>query len=971
MKQLLLLLIFTFPTLLFGQGNAGSLYMSKQTGEFSTLSGSGSKATDQHESGTVNILTTGPIRVTVNPPDISIGPNQEKTWEGMVEPVVALGPAPGSSVEATLTGDYNVNYSRPAGTGEGGTVTSTYQCGEGGCWYHSYDGQHEMVNVTGSIERSVTVYSILVSLPDTICLSKSRTDNSASGTSTANAFPAAGGSFEWTVLNGPLTLTNDRSQTVNIVLNDTTVTNSKVKVKFSIEGVSYEAEAFVKGCDCVCKAVTTSETFGPLTVQFSQQPDSEQPDNEGFCSYTVAQARMTLKMDNPVENKEQQVQNVRLFYRKHCETGAFKDVTLTWEGDQALGSIKFIDASMKSFSLSVSPEGNLSGNVTLTATLNQDKDLSGKNIMILKQGVNGDFRFGFSGGSNFNGSFNFLGVRDINIHIVKGGNAIAKFEDGSLDADGKVTGTFTAVGGAEYQSNAFKVTMGDLSLGLELSMQGGFKLLNGSGSVTISEMTGVKGTATLSLAFNQGNCNATLALQGTDITAFSMVLSDLTLSVTFNSDFDMIEFDGSLKARHARFDAAVEVSEFNVKNGSLVKFNASGTVKYNKFSFELISATYAPVQLTISAKVELKVTATVKIQVDEFTIAEDGTITIGGIAGEFHKTPVDVTFSATFQTNRFRGSFSATFATIGLDGQVDVGAEETYNFGYFAITAKVNVVLGNTGLKLTQLGGQMGFNYQLQPSQGPSQGTYVVGLTLGVADVANFCEVVGNPVIQLGNSTVIMTLNGSISILKNNKFFTGNVSVNYKIPDNNIWGSVGAVVKIPGSGYILTTNNVNVSFNIGNNAWSASGSNMGGSMFNGVVTFSNGSVNMNGSLSSPLAMSGSLSGQASAGFQFSFSQSAGGNTIAGNLNVNMNANISANINQNGLSGSFGVHVTGAGSVTVDTWIYSTTIDVSGWSDAQVSMSGNSASLSGTMTINLPFSIPFWGNQVSAGMSISI
>ncbi len=662
---------------------------------------------------------------------------------------------------------------------------------------------------------------------------------------------------------------------------------------------------------------------------------------------------------------------MKVFYRKNCETGEFKDVTLSWSGDQPLGSIKFIDASMKAFSLSVSTDGKLSGSVTLTATLNQDKDLTGKNLMILKQGVNGDFKFNFSGGAGFGGSFDFLGVKDINIHIVKNGTTIAKFENGALDAGGTLTGTFTAVGGAAYQSNAFKVTMGDLSLGLELSMAGGFKVLDGSGSVTISEMTGVKGEAKLSLAFNQGNCNATLEISGTSIKAFTMELTDLTLSVNFNSDFDMIEFDGSLKAKHTKFDAAIAVSEFNVKNGSLTKFSASGNVKYNKFAFELISAAYAPVQLTISAKVELNVTATVKLQVDQFKIAEDGTITIGGIAGEFHKTPVDVTFSATFQTNRFKGNFNADFAKIGIEGAVDVGAEETYNFGYFAITVKADVPLGNSGLKLTQIGGQMGFNYQLQPSAGPAQGTYVIGLTIGVADVAGFCEVTGNPVIQLGNSTVIMTLNGTIKILKNNTFFSGNMNVNYKIPDNTVWGSVGTTVKIPGNGYILTTNNVSISFNIGNNAWSASGSGMGGTMFNGVVNFSDGSVNMNGSLSSPLALSGTLGGKASASFNFSVYQTAAGNTFSGTIDVNMNANISASINQSGLSGSFGVYVTGSGTLTFDTWIWTSSITVSGYSDAQVSVSGNSASLSGTMTMNLPFSIPFWGNQVSAGMSISI
>ncbi|MCO6475637.1 MAG: hypothetical protein J5I94_03400 [Phaeodactylibacter sp.] len=968
MKNLALVLLCLLPFLLAGQPSSGALYLSKQTGKFSTLSGSGSKSTDQHESGTVTISHTGPITWTVTPSDISISPNESKSWSGTIQPDMTAAPEPGASAEATIRGDYDVNFSRPAGAGTVGAITGVYSCGDS-CWYHPSGGSHELVNHTGFIERAITVYSIEVKLPDTICLAKSQTANSATGAATAESFPAGGGSFEWTVLNGPVTITNGNSQAASFELTDTTVTDARVKVKFTMEGVSYEAEAPVKACDCNCKEAPNGETFGPLTVQFAAVPDAPSPDGEGYCSYTVARAQMTLKMDNPLENKEAAVQDVRLSYKKHCETGKFKDVTLSWTGEQPLGAVKFIDVSMKAFSLSVSPEGNLSGSVTLSAALNQDKDLTGKNLMILKQGVNGDFKFNFAGGNSFAGSFDFLGVRDINIHIVKGGGAIAKFENGALSSGGTLSGTFTAVGGAEYRSNAFKVTMNGLSLGLELSMAGGFKLLDGNGSATISEMTGVDGSVKLSLAYHQGNCNATVELAGTSITAFSMTLTGLTLMVNFNSDFDMIEFDGSLKAKHEQFDAAVDVAEFNVKNGELTKFNASGTVKYKQFAFELISAAYAPVKLTVSAKVELNVTVAMKLMVDQFTIDEDGAITVGKIEGDLEKTPVKVSFKASFQAGRFTGSFKGDFTTIGLEGDVDVGAKETYNFGYFKLTAKVNVPLGNSGLKLTQLGGEMGFNYQLPNT--PTQGMYLIGLTIGVADVADFCEVAGNPVIQLGNSTVIMTLNGTIAILKNNTFFSGRMNVNYKIPDNVIWGSVGTTVKIPGSGFILTTNNVSVSFNIGNNRWSASGSGMGGSMFDGVVRFSNGHVNMRGSLSNPLALSGRLGGKASAAFNYTVNESAGGNSFYGNIRINMNADILASINQNGLAGSFGAYVTGYGRIMFDTWIWSSSVSISGWSNARISVSGNSASLSGTMTINLPFSIPFWGNQVSAGLSLSI
>ncbi|RYD83363.1 MAG: hypothetical protein EOP53_01065 [Sphingobacteriales bacterium] len=941
------------------------LYVSKQTGEKSKFSGSDSKTTDRYESGDVTIDKTGPINYTVTPNDFSIGANQTKTWNGEVFSDVNAAPEAGNSTTANITGNYKVTFSRPAGTGSGGNVKSTYNCNENGgnCEYHgSGGGTHEIVEKTGSESIDFIVYSLKVTLPDTICLSA----NGSTAQAVVNAvpFPASGGNFQWTSLSPNISITNATTQSATITLNDTSKTGN-VEVKFTIEGVSYKTTAFVKYCNCNCKPITTGATFGPITATFNTPPTSTSPDGSGMCQYEATNASFTLNM-NGIVNKQFAVTDAKISFKKNCKTGDISDATFSWEGNQDIGEIKYIGASAKAFDLTVTTDGKLSGSVILNAKLTEDKDLTGKGIMMLRKGVNGDFKFSFSGGNTFDGSFDFLGVKDINIDIVKATKTIGQFKDGSLQSDGTLDGTLVAVGGAKYTTNAFTVTMNDLSLGFSIGLVNGFVLKSGSGGVTVSDIKGIKGTGTLTLAYNDGNCSAELS--ASNMKAFDMTLQDLNLTVNFNSDFDMVEFDGKLNAKHDKFDLAIEVMQFNVKDGELKKFQVKGKVKYNAFTFELLNSSYEASKLEISAKVELAVTGSVKLEVDKFTIDEKGDIKVGKIAGEFKKDPVNLSFSATFEDTRFRGTFNAQFTTVGLEGKIDVGAQPTYNFAYLELTAKTEIPLGPSGLKLTKIGGQGGFNYKLPDI--PEEGNYVLGLTLGVADVAGFCEVSGNPIIQLGNTTVVLTLNGTINILKNNTFFTGKMNVNYKMPAQTIDGSVETDIKVPNSGVVFKSDNLKINFNIGDNKWSANGSDMGGKVFS-LITLSKGNISINGQLDKPTELTGKLGGLATAELNQSMSASVLGNTVTGTIKVTMNSNVDANLDQNGLSGSFGVRVTGDGTLDYDTFITTGSINVNGVCDGQAGYNNGTASLVGTMTVNFPGGFPFYGTSINTGINIAI
>ncbi|MFY8004409.1 MAG: hypothetical protein ACOVNR_06175, partial [Chitinophagaceae bacterium] len=458
-------------------------------------------------------------------------------------------------------------------------------------------------------------------------------------------------------------------------------------------------------------------------------------------------------------------------------------------------------------------------------------------------------------------------------------------------------------------------------------------------------------------------------------------------------DFEITEISGSLKAKHNQFDVKLAVNEFKVENGILTKFTCAGDVKYKGFSFNLQNGSYANNALSITARAEISATGTAAmLAVDKFEVKGDGAISIGKIEGSLNRAPATVSFSATFGDSRFTGTFNGEFAGIGLDGTVDIGAMETpaYNFAYLGITAKVNVPLGQSGLKLTQIGGMLGYNYQLgapnaatgtypNPPGTPTQGRYLAGLKLGVADIGNMCEVVGSTVIAFGNGNIDIGLSGTIAILKNNAFFQGGANVNYSIPSQTISGNVGAAFKIPSSGFILSTGNPNpnIQFFLGNDGgskkFSASSNAMSGSMFGGKIQLSNGNFSLNGSLDDITSLTGSLGGKASASFSFNPSFSALGATISGTLNMNMNSNINAAFDQNGLSGGFGVHVDGNGSMTFDPPLgWAITVGGSATCDGTVNYSAGSLALTGNVSITLP-NIPFYGDlTVSTGeISISI
>jgi hypothetical protein len=201
------------------------LYVSKQTGQYNIYAGSQSKTTDQWEHGTVTISTSGPVKYSVDPEDFSIGTNQTKTWNGMVWGDVANAPAPGESIAASITGNYNVTYSRPAQNSTG----------------------HEIVNKISSETVNFMVHSVNVTTVDTIFVCRG-VDKQLY----ANGSPG-GGTYAWTA-GGNVTITagaNTQEPTIRCA----NTGNGTARVTYTVQGVSYNSTINIV---CVNPALTLS-----------------------------------------------------------------------------------------------------------------------------------------------------------------------------------------------------------------------------------------------------------------------------------------------------------------------------------------------------------------------------------------------------------------------------------------------------------------------------------------------------------------------------------------------------------------------------------------------------------------------------------------------------------------------------------------------------------------------------------------
>lgn len=746
------------------------------------------------------------------------------------------------------------------------------------------------------------------------------------------------------------------------------------------------------GPKCNCRTISNGIKAGPLDLKFSAKPKTAAPDAAGFCYYAVDDAAVSLAFNGQINRDARFENKVKVSFGQHCSSQKLTAVSVAWQGNVSLtdlfikipgipNQIKLFDLAVRKFSLTVDVNGNLGGDVTLRVTNTEDRDLTwNRKFVLLRKGTQSDISFRFGNTNGFAGEFDFSGVDKINIDLCKQDNKgkeliLASFKDGSLDKDGTLTGEFSMEGDntPSYTSNLFRITLLYLKLGLEMKIpDAAFRLTDGGGKVRIADMKHVTGTIDLGLLFrNNGQCEATV--EASDVSAFSMRLNELKLTADFDENFDMTELRGKLKAKHEKFDAAIDVSEFLVKNGALELFNCAGSVKYSGFQFVLEGGSYkaAPQPMLNIAKSTVAIDATgtkADLTVKEFSVNEAGKIKVGSISGNLDRAPAKISFLAEFNDDGFYGEFNGELAKIGLNGALEIGAKPDYTFAYLKIEAKndVGILIGQSGLKLTSLKGQVGYNYKLEiiDERGtPNKGSYILGLGVGISDIAGMCGVKGTTVVQFGNGELVVDLEGNVTVLKTNKFFEGLAAVRYKYPDQTLKGSIGAKLNIPSNGWMLKSDNLNINFAFGDKKFSADGKKMSGSMFFEKVKLANGYFNLGGDLTENVtSLKGGMGGDASAEIKYNMNAETWVADVSGNVNFSMTSDMKLNFDENGPTGSFDAEVNGSGAMRVVNRAMDRQVNGSASCRGSVSYNNNKLTLTGDLRVALPISVPVWNSN---------
>lgn len=212
------------------------LYMSKESGLFTSITGKYEKVADAFEEGSCVLTANGPILYTVNP-NPNYGPQSTTNWTGTVKPDVAGGPAAGTTASASLTGDYTVKYSKPGNLGGVVRTCDAYYIDASGSVHdpHGCGGFHTIITQSGSGTINYDVVSILITLPAEFECKDGQLTLSAE-----KVYPD-GGYYLWNTPRGQF---SGATATINV---DPVLDAGKtISVTYTVEGVPYTASSKIK-----------------------------------------------------------------------------------------------------------------------------------------------------------------------------------------------------------------------------------------------------------------------------------------------------------------------------------------------------------------------------------------------------------------------------------------------------------------------------------------------------------------------------------------------------------------------------------------------------------------------------------------------------------------------------------------------------------------------------------------------------
>lgn len=646
-------------------------------------------------------------------------------------------------------------------------------------------------------------------------------------------------SFARTSLNSLPALPKPKTGASNIAENEAQLRAVVDNIKaIFIEAKNYPKDYFV---------------FGPLRVKVEQPTIvNQRVDGINYKKYTSVKTSFDIALTSVgIESITLRVTDATINFLYDEATGNYRDVVISKSNSEKVfvGHLVFLNVYYKGLNLTIQPQTGLNGSIQLNTFT--DRDIELQNLLVFKHGFNADFTYVFSNAQQLSGSYDFSAIRNFQLELVKNHKIIAS-TTASLTADGAVTGDLVVTTTKEIPCSFTNLLVKQLNVKYTISLKDGVKIHTGSGLFEFSDIQGTEGAVLLGVSIDaNGNIDASLNTQNMNLSICKAQIKNPSLQVSLDNNWDLLSIEGSGELKHPDIDNNVSLDLFlwSAQKGIEI-FKARGIVTYKGFKFELSEVNYSSRKLIISAKVELNTTGTTDyLQVTDFTIKEDGSVSIGGISGNINKGSIfALQFNAEFSEDRFKGYFNGRFVDlISVEGAVDIGQVVTasnsrFTFCYLKLvvgSGTLGVPLSPLPIKLTKLGGEFGYNYYLDFAHGgegnPRFGTYIVGLTVGISDLAGITELTGNPVVMISNSSLEFAMNGNLKVPRVDPWFNLGVTAGCKLPQGEIYGGYTADFKIPKtSGVLVNTTNLGMNFLITPNNWYAGRRNINVRLFNAI-----------------------------------------------------------------------------------------------------------------------------------------
>lgn len=392
--------------------------------------------------------------------------------------------------------------------------------------------------------------------------------------------------------------------------------------------------------------------FGPVQVSFSETPVADGKDEKGNCLYK-AKGSFDLTLTEGIEiSKTVHFDAVSISYSKNCETGKLTGAGFTWQnaaGVQA-GKIGLVSVSVHSLNLFLDVDGDAKGKVELKAFLNQDVKYSdwstykvGDLDLVVKSGLAGTFSFGFEKNNQVadkvSGTWDFSGINNVNMDLLKGQDKLAQLKNGKVDAHGVVIGKVTTDYPISYTSDYCKVKLDQASLDLQLPLYKGienWEITAGNIRSTVSDIKNVQGDIKFDLTYS----NDAFKASGTSdkLSAFGMVFSNIKLTEELDKHLVFKSVSGSFDGKHPDLNVVLNITRFEMTSEGIQEFNANGEFTYKGQQVKLQETSYDKklnALVGIASIVSGEGTDKKVLSINGFKIYSDGKIEMGEVTGSF------------------------------------------------------------------------------------------------------------------------------------------------------------------------------------------------------------------------------------------------------------------------------------------------------------------------------------------------